>query len=265
MEIFVHLDKSNCRECGKTTCLAFAGAVFKGEKNITECPRLKQSIIDQFSDASDELSAPEQAYEEFLSRMQNEIGTIDLEEAATRTGGVFRDGRLTIRILGKSFGVDRQGRLFSDIHMNPWVIVPFFNHVISGRGTNPSGQWVSFRDIPGAAERYPLFRKRCEEAMKRVADTYTDLFDDIVQVLNGKEVEQQFQSDISVVMYPLPKVPVMICYWAPDEGLGSSLNVFFDSTAHENIDVGSIFNLGAGLAQMFERMSVKHGALMQST
>ncbi|MBW1753989.1 MAG: Fe-S cluster protein, partial [Deltaproteobacteria bacterium] len=28
MEIFRHLDKSNCRECREKTCLAFAGAVF---------------------------------------------------------------------------------------------------------------------------------------------------------------------------------------------------------------------------------------------
>mgnify|MGYP000668137593 CR=1 FL=1 len=30
MEVFKHLDKSNCRECGEKTCLAFAGAVFMG-------------------------------------------------------------------------------------------------------------------------------------------------------------------------------------------------------------------------------------------
>ena len=34
MEIFQLLDKSNCRECGKKTCLAFAGAVYQGLKEI---------------------------------------------------------------------------------------------------------------------------------------------------------------------------------------------------------------------------------------
>ena len=34
MEVFKHLDKSNCRECGEKTCLAFACAVFQSQKEI---------------------------------------------------------------------------------------------------------------------------------------------------------------------------------------------------------------------------------------
>ncbi len=46
MEIFKLLDKSNCRECFEPTCLAFAGAVFKGQKHLGECPRLSADIIE---------------------------------------------------------------------------------------------------------------------------------------------------------------------------------------------------------------------------
>ena len=95
--------------------------------------------------------------------------------------------------------------------------------------------------------------------MKRVADTYTDLFDDMVHIFNGKQVEKQFKSDISVVLHPLPAVPIMICYWLPEDGLESSLNVFFDETADKNLDVGSVFSLGVGLAQMFGKLALRHG------
>ncbi len=64
-----------------------------------------------------------------------------------------------------------------------------------------------------------------------MADTYTDLFDDMVHIFNGRQVDKQFRSDISVVLYPLPKVPVMVCYWLPEDGIESSLNLFFDETA----------------------------------
>ena len=95
--------------------------------------------------------------------------------------------------------------------------------------------------------------------MKRVADTYTDLFDDMVHIFGGKQVEQQFKSDISVVLHPLPKVPIMVCYWFPEDGLESSLNLFFDETADQNLDIGSVFTLGAGLSQMFEKLALRHG------
>jgi len=149
--------------------------------------------------------------------------------------------------------------VFADIHVNPWVAVPFMNYVLRSAGREPTGKWLSFRELRDGADRYPLFRKRCEEAMKRVADVYTDLFDDVVHLFGGSQVAPQFQSDISVTLHPLPRVPIMICYWMPDEGLKSSLNVFFDETANENLDIGSLFSLGAGLTQMFEKLAMRHG------
>ena len=51
----------------------------------------------------------------------------------------------------------------------------------------------------------------------------------------------------------------MICYWQPEDGLGSSLNLFFDDTADDNLSIGSVFYLGAGLAQMFSKLAQRHG------
>jgi hypothetical protein len=51
----------------------------------------------------------------------------------------------------------------------------------------------------------------------------------------------------------------MICYWRTEEGLKSSLNLFFDDTTDKNLDVGSIFTLAAGLAQMFTKLALRHG------
>jgi hypothetical protein len=55
----------------------------------------------------------------------------------------------------------------------------------------------------------------------------------------------------------------MVCYWLPEEGMQSSLNVFFDQTADKNLDIDSIFSLGAGLAQMFAKVALRHGARIQ--
>ncbi len=259
MEIFLQLDKSNCRECGEKTCLAFAGAVFKGQKKIDGCPKLRQAIIKRFSDEPQNQKAVEQNRDEYLQIMKNTIAGIDLAAAARRVGAEFARNRLTLSVLGRSFSVDAEGNLVADIHINPWVAVPFLDYIINGKGLPPSGRWVSFRELKGGQERYALFQKRCERAMKRLADIYTDLFDDLGQIFGGKQVEEKFESDISVVLHPLPKVPVMLCYWLPEDGLESTLNVFFDETADENLSIGSLFTLGTGLTQMFERLALRHG------
>jgi hypothetical protein len=140
-----------------------------------------------------------------------------------------------------------------------WVAIPFLTYVLYSKGIPVSGNWVSFRELKDGKEEYPLFQRRCEEPMKRVADTYTDLFDDMVHIFSGKQVEKQFESDISVVLYPLPKVPIMVCYWLPEDGLESSLHVFFDKTAEDNLGTQIVFTLGVGLSQMFARLALRHG------
>jgi len=259
MEIFQLLDKSNCRECGEKTCLAFAGAVFQGKRKIAECPKLDRETIKRFSGAQEDPNNVFVEGADFLDELKNKIVAADLAAAAQRVGAGFSGDRLTLKILGKDYSVDTEGNLSADIHINPWVAVPFLTYILYGKGLPVSGNWVSFRELKDAKERYPLFRKRCEEAMKQVADTYTDLFDDLVHIFSARQVEKQFESDISVVLHPLPRVPIMICYWQPEDGLESSLNVFFDETADQNLDADTVFTLGVGLAQMFTKLSLRHG------
>jgi hypothetical protein len=52
---------------------------------------------------------------------------------------------------------------------------------------------------------------------------------------------------------------MLICYWKPDGGMESSLNVFFDETAEDNLILDSIYRLAAGLVLMFEKISITHG------
>ena len=259
MEIFRVLDQSNCRECGKKTCLAFAGAVFTGQKMITECPKLDPDTIKRLSRVGEAPVTIDRDGEQALKHLISQVTNADLEAAAKRVGAPFSKNKLTLKILGKDVSIDTKGNIFTDIHVNPWVAVPFLSYILHGKGLAVSGNWVSFRELNSGKERYPLFQKRCEAVIKRLADSYAGLFKDIVDIFNGRQVEEQFESDISVVLDPLPGVPIMICYWLPEDGMASSVNVFFDETADKNIGVDAVFTLGTGLAQMFEKLAVRHG------
>ena len=259
MEIFQLLDKSNCRECGDKTCLAFAGAVFQGKRRIADCPKLDRETIARFSGADDEANSGFVEGADFLEQLKKDIAAADLAEAARRVGAEFAGNKLSLKVLGKDFSVDTDGNLYTQIHINPWVAVPFLIYILAGKGLPVTGNWISFRELKDGKERYALFKKRCEDAMKQVADSYTALFDDLVHIFSARQVEEQFESDISVVLHPLPKVPMMICYWQPEDGLESSLNVFFDETADQNLNADAVFTLGVGLAQMFSKLSLRHG------
>ena len=271
MEVFQLLDKSNCQECGKKTCLAFAGAVYMCQKRLDECPKIDKAILKQFSVQFEEQSGGQpgkvsnhqniidENLDYYLKKLTSDISNIDLKKTAEQIGAQFSGDKLILKVLGKPFSIDTKGKIFTDIHVNPWVLSPVLDYIIDGEGLQAFGKWVSFRELKDGWDLYPLFEKQCEGVLKEVADTYTDLFSDLVHIFGGKKVEKQFKSDISVVLHVLPRVPVMLCYWLPEEGLGSSLNIFFDESADKNLSIDSIFALGAGLAHMFEKLVLKHG------
>jgi hypothetical protein len=260
-EIFQFLDKSNCGECGEKTCLAFAGAVFLGQRRIRDCPKISPEAIERFAGESDKGDSQARNSEDRLAKLKSQITQIDLSKAAERVGASFlrrqvdpESARQRLQRRHKRKSLPRKST------STPGWLFHFLSYILArAKGS----RFRQMGALPGAwkeaAIGYPLFQKRCEEPMKRVADIYTSLFDDIVHVFGGKKVDKQFESDISVVLYPLPRVPIMICYWLPEDGMDSSLHVFFDETADRNLDIGSIFSLGTGLAQMFTKIALRHG------
>ena len=197
MEIFQVLDQSNCRECGKKTCLAFAGAVFMGQKKLTDCPKLDPDSIEWFSPVDEAAVTIEQDGEQALQHLISQVAHTDLKAAAKRVGALFSKNKLTLKVLGKDVCIDEEGNILTDIKVNPWVAVPFLSYILYGKGLAVSGDWISFRELSGGKERSPLIKKRCEAVKKMLADSYTGLFKDIVGIFNVLRVEEQFESYIS--------------------------------------------------------------------
>ena len=259
MDIFKLLPKTNCRDCRETTCLAFAGAVLQGRKTLDQCPHRESAVIERYGQAVEKPPTPGEEMEKALGLLKDQAAGIDLPATASKLGGRFTNGRLVLKVLGKDFSVDSKGNLYSDIHIHPWVAIPILNYILDGGGIPASGQWVPLRELPSGQDWYRLFGQTCEKPLKKVADRYPDLFEDMVHLFNGKQVAEHYQADISLVLHPLPNLPLLICYWKPEDGLGSDLNLFFDDTAEENLNIDSIYALGTGMVRMFEKIALRHG------
>lgn len=259
MEVFKLLDKSNCRKCNEATCLAFASKVFLGKRKLADCPHLDPQVTAEYADNPKGHRPGEAEYERELSALKQRLADVALTDAARRTGGRFDRDRLTLRIFGKPFSVDNEGRFKSDIHINPWITGPVLTCVLESKGSPVTGEWLPFRELVDARELNGLFVKRTEEPLKKIADTYPDLFEDLTMIFNGRKIAEFYQADISMVLYPLPLVPMMICYWKKDGGMDSELHLFFDKSASDNGGSDMVFRLTAGIVQMFEKLAKTHG------
>ncbi len=262
MDIFKLLEKTNCLKCNEKTCLAFAAAVFSGSRPLSDCPHVSPETARQYGGAPEKQPASETDIEKQLAQLRAALATIDLAEAAERIGATFDGTRLVLKIMGKDFALDRAGSIYTDIHVNPWVAIPILNYILNCKGTSVKSDWVPLRELPGGQDWYRLFGQRCEKPMKKIADSYTDLFADLVDIFSGRSVDDHYQSDVALVLHPLPLVPLLICYWHPEEGMASDLNIFFDTSAGDNMGIGGIYALGTGITRMFEKLALRHGSVL---
>jgi ArsR family metal-binding transcriptional regulator len=45
LDIWALLPQTNCKQCGEATCMAFAAALLKRDKNVSECPLLASDPV----------------------------------------------------------------------------------------------------------------------------------------------------------------------------------------------------------------------------
>ena len=258
MEIFKFLPKTNCQECGERTCLAFAGAVFTGRAGLSSCPYVPEAKLQQYGGTKRATNPIEEEFLAVMEKLQTGLLTLDFEERARTLQGEYREGEITIPILGKLFTIDRHAKVTTDIHVNSWVLGTVLHYLNFSQGVPLSSNWVPLRELPSGKDWYRLFGQQCEIVLKETADSYPDLFSDLVEAFRGRMIDERFQSDVSVILSPLPLVPMLICYWQPEEGMESSLKLFFDDTAEANLGIEGLYTLGVGIAQMLQRLSKVH-------
>ncbi|WP_345788493.1 DUF3786 domain-containing protein [Desulfosporosinus acidiphilus] len=200
----------------------------------------------------------EEQLKNVLEPLKKEISRVDFSKSAERLGAGLSGKKLSIRCLGKDFTVDSEGNVISDCHLNVWVITPLLNYIIQGAGNDPTGKWVPFRELSKETVWNSFFHQRFEKPLKLLLDAHPDLIEDMIYIFSGKPVKAHFDSDISLALYPLPKVPILICYTKLTEDLESKINVFFDETAGTNLHIDSIYRLCMGLLVMFRKISLRH-------
>lgn len=259
IEILKLLNKSNCGECHEKTCLAFATAVFKGVKQLEDCPYLEKDVIQQYGGNIEKMKTLEEDQDKVVAQLKQEVMKTDLAKAAENIGGIYTNNRLTVKIFGKDFSIDTSGKIITELHVNPYITIPFLLHILYSKGIPVSGKWVRIRELSYGQSLHVWFEQRCEMPIKRVADIYTDLFIDLIHIFNGKEVGNFSQADIALELHLFPKVPILVCYWKTEEGMASEFKLFFDRSVDDHLPIEGLYGLGSGLVRMFERIAQHHG------
>jgi hypothetical protein len=256
LDLYKLLNRSNCKECGLLSCMAFAHAVINGEKKIEDCPHLNPEAVE---DLGEKLISRDKEKEYNLSAepFKKKVSKVVFGTVAEGLGIPIVDGKLIVKALGKDFIVSPDGAMESAIHIHTWVAMPIYSYIITGGNKPLAGKWVSFEELKRGSSMSNFFNKRCLEPLRQMAESHADIFFDMLDVFAAQKIEG-FQADYARVLYPLPKVPFLILYWRPEEQFESKLKILFDKTADHFLDIDAIYILGRGMVEMFKNIISRH-------
>lgn len=263
MDVLKLLERSNCRECGLPTCLAFAAEVVKGRRPITDCPRLPGEVGETLRQGLAERRDEPEGDDGGLEELKAELRRADLAAVAERLGGRMVEGRLALHCLGRVFFLDGEGELASECHVNHWVHAPILDYAARGVGREPAGDWAHFGELPGSKDWLRYFEYRCEARARDLVGEHPALFRDIVDIFGAREPEGPLaarapRADWCAMLLPLPKVPILLCYWESEGELEAQLEIYFDRSASANLGIGSLYALVSGVVEMLWRIIRRH-------
>ncbi len=118
----------------------------------------------------------------------------------------------------------------------------------------PSGNWVAYREIPGATFYFGAFFKRAIQPLIKVFGRNIEGMKKAALKLNGKAVEP---GDAAFEFYLFPKVPLRLILWAGDDEFPPEANILFDETIGEILSPEDIAWLAGMLVYRLAAISAK--------
>ncbi len=161
----------------------------------------------------------------------NALNDQTLDAICNRSGYDSPDGQsLNIPFLDRRYRVRYPDFPFDD-RDDPEREVPIQEqvlilHYLMGAGTPaPSGQWIAYREIPGAAFYNSAFVKRAIDPLKKSFGGRPERLSAVAPQIGGRPIEA---GDVGFEFLPLPKVPLQMVLYAGDDEFPPEGGILFD-------------------------------------
>jgi hypothetical protein len=108
------------------------------------------------------------------------------------------------------------------------LVLHYLHGAWSTSGAEPAGEWISFQEVPDGRFYLDAFHRRAKNPLVQTFGEKPEL---MVKLAKQAYRARPFdQGDASVVVRPLPLVPVALILWEGDEEFPPEGNILFDHT-----------------------------------
>jgi len=257
------LAKTNCRDCGFPTCLAFAGKVVSEKHPLRNCPHIAPDLLARCETELAEQYAQgkwlrRDMAEDALQWAKSRAASLAIDDLPARIGGeLIQIGTETalrlpyfngyLHIIGTSITRPDGGEL------TRYEQVFILNHLAQGGSRQPSGIWKGFIEFPNTVSKVVTMKKVVEDPLiKRFSGKKEELRERALTLGALPLSANKGSADVAVVFTPLPRIPVALLFWdaIPSDDFQSQAKLMFDETVLEHLDIESIVFLSERLKQL---------------
>lgn len=150
------------------------------------------------------------------------------------------EGGIAFRAFGYSCRLTQEGVfLGSELERGPRaIIISIYALNVPDDTVTYTTAWKSFRELPGTMPYWGAFRKNVEEILIPYVPEIHHESARICELLDGCNAEDA-PGDFAIVVFPLPKVPLLYVFSLPDEEFPSEVKCLYahGSTAFMPVDV----------------------------
>ncbi len=123
-----------------------------------------------------------------------------------------------------------QGKVYSSHEPEApvYLSIIMLHYLVNADGKPLSGEWISFRHLPGGDIYMEPFRKRAIDPFVKVFGHQPRLFRSSALALGGYPGPL---TGINLIIPVLPRVPISFTLWPGDQEFPPSANILFDGSA----------------------------------
>jgi hypothetical protein len=143
----------------------------------------------------------------------------------------------TVRFLDDEYNIDLEkksilslsGNVSPKTHISI-LLLHYLSRRLKGL-PQPTGEWISFKQLDGGQFYYSVFRKRVlEPIIRKYGENPEGLTSELTKRFKAKDVKQ---ADASVVFDVFDGIPIFIKLWRGDEEFDPEANFLFDKSITE--------------------------------
>jgi hypothetical protein len=259
------LPRTNCKDCGFPTCIAFAGMVVSEKLPLKNCPHIDPNLLAPAQEELNEQYAlgkwlKKDMAAESLSLAKEKTASMALEDIARRIGASLgaHDGPLkgidhivlpyfnrTV-LISKDRVTDSTG---GDLTRNEQTVI--YIHMASGGTTSPTGNMKSFKEFPNTVSKIVSMRDQVETPLKETFSARRQALEIACKKTGGTNVKDRYESlDLAFQFRVFPKIFITLLFWDASEGFGADVKLLFDETILDHLDIEATLFLSEHLCKL---------------